>query len=590
MAATRRSCLRGAFGATYGPQRTKPAFCDQIRQSAWRLLFTVALAMTALFADAATLTSILPSPAVGLVQVKPGYAAPQGNYQAFDVTGNLAYSGGAALPAVANSFIAGHGAIHHPTYTNDGNYGNGASWIGTGEQSWVKIDLGGLHLIDRVQFGRDRLPGGFNDRDPGQFTIAFAASENAYADGDDSSDASEYTNVFDSAPLGFSGSIIADETILATLTEPAWARYVKLVVGGAGVAIDEIEIRAAYDFAIPTPLSVELQYAGPDDPAFFVGERAGNGGVPAPPTSITLESLDLIEGSEFTLDPHETLVLTTGPLYIGPGSVFTGNGVIQGGVINAGLLRIPIVRIATVNQAAGGVVAFELPAPPPGMPVIIGGGGGVSLAEGTMLAFSPPEVDEPTPEVVIDQQMVASEGVLRFDASLEITGSFEQRETGALRMFIAGDDQPGVNYSQLKVGEGVELGGALELVFEPALFDEFDYLPQVGDTFDLITSPAGITIAGGGLTLRNFIPASAQSLIFGATLTSFNSGIAADPDQLLEIEETLFRVDLVEQGTVLRATLIAPLVLVPEPAAAVLLLIVAAVLRPRARHSLREVQ
>lgn len=581
MASIRRSCLCVAF-ATVDQHRRDQSVCGGRRFIlALGLLLTCAIALMAPIAPAATLTSISPSPAVGPIDFKPGYGSPQGKYQAFDVTGNLAYAGGVALPAVANGVIPGFGAIHHPTYANDGNYGNGASWIGTGEQSWVKIDLGGLHLIDRILFGRDRLPGGYNDRDPGQFTISFAVSENAYADGDDSSDASEYAEVFNSGPLGFSGSITGTETVQATLTEPTWARYVKLVVGGAGAAIDEIEIRAAYDFAIPTPLSVELEYAEPDDPAFFVGARAGNGGVPAPPATITLESLDLIEGSEFTLDPHETLVLTTGPLYIGPGSVFTGNGVIQGGVINAGLLRIPIVRIATLNQAAGGVVVFELPAQPPDLPVVIGGGGGgVSLAEGTMLAFSPAEVDEPTPEVIIDQETVASEGVVRFDASLEITGSFEQRETGALRVFVAGDDQPGVNYSQLKVGEEVALDGALELVFEPALFGEFGYLPQVGDTFDLITSPVGITIAVGGLRLRNFIPASDQNLITGATLTSFSSGIASDPDQLLEIEETLFRVDLVEQGTVLRATLIAPLVIVPEPAGDILLIIVAATLRP----------
>src|SRR6185369_10950720 len=95
---------------------------------------------------------------------------------------------------------------------------------------------------------------------------------------------------------------------------------------------------------------VDFADAGPDNPAFIVVDRPGNGGVPAPPVTITLVSFDILEGSSFTLDPHETLVLTGGPLYIGPGAVFTGNGIVQGSIINAGLLRIPIVRIQTVSQ------------------------------------------------------------------------------------------------------------------------------------------------------------------------------------------------------------------------------------------------
>ena len=45
--------------------------------------------------------------------------------------------------------------------------------------------------------------------------------------------------------------------------------------------------------------------------------------------------------------------------------------------------------------------------------------------------------------------------------------------TGALRLFIGGDDMPGVNYSQLTVGEHVTLAGAIELVLQPELFGEF---------------------------------------------------------------------------------------------------------------------
>ena len=57
--------------------------------------------------------------------------------------------------------------------------------------SWFKIDLGRTVLIDSITFGRGRIAGAFDDRDPGQFTIEVASSDNVYSNGDDTNDGAE---------------------------------------------------------------------------------------------------------------------------------------------------------------------------------------------------------------------------------------------------------------------------------------------------------------------------------------------------------------------------------------------------------------
>ena len=44
------------------------------------------------------------------------------------------------------------------------------------------------------------------------------------------------------------------------------------------------------------------------------------------------------------------------------------------------------------------------------------------------------------------------------------------------------------------------------------------------------------------------------------TVSTFESDFAEDPDNLLQIEETLFSLELVENNTILRATLIEPII------------------------------
>src|SRR5262249_22607621 len=94
---------------------------------------------------------------------------------------------------------------------------------------------------------------------------------------------------------------------------------------------------------------------------------------------------------------------------------------------------------------------------------------------------------------------------------------------------------------------------------------------KVGDTFDLIVAPQGITIADSGLSLLNFVTSDGVSLLQGLTLASFDSGIGSDPDRLLQIDKLVFRLDLVDNNTILRATLVEPVPLrVPEPATVLL--------------------
>lgn len=173
--------------------------------------------------------------------IKPGFGSPQGIARPYDTSTNLAFMvNGFAQAAVAKDTIAGYSSIHQAQFANDGSYGNGSSWISASANSWIKIDLGRVVEIGSLRFGRDRT-GNYNDRDPGQFTIAVAITDNAYANANESNDQVEYTQVFGSAAFGFSGVVNGAETWQASFT-PLAARYVKLTVSNAGACIDEIEV------------------------------------------------------------------------------------------------------------------------------------------------------------------------------------------------------------------------------------------------------------------------------------------------------------------------------------------------------------
>jgi hypothetical protein len=172
---------------------------------------------------------------------KPGYLPPLCLAKEFDNSRDLTYQGnGSARPAVAKDTIPGYGEIHRAANVNDGMYGPGASWISNSADSWIKIDLGKATSINTVAFGRDRL-GKYNDRDPGQFVIAVALSDDIYADGNSRNDKLEYTQVYDSEQAGFDGIVSGAETVQAQFGSLV-ARFIKITFENAGTAIDEVEV------------------------------------------------------------------------------------------------------------------------------------------------------------------------------------------------------------------------------------------------------------------------------------------------------------------------------------------------------------
>lgn len=223
----------------------------------WNALGSVCAATLGLSinAHAAVITSgNFASALVGTASCQAGFPTPQCSYQGFDTTGDLAYAGGPANVSIASSTIAGYSTIHHEAFINDGQYGNGRSWIAGTLNSWLKIDLGGTQSIATISFGRDRL-GNYNDRDPGQFKIEFALIDAVFASGNAADDAMEYGGLIDSSSLGFGGTINSAETVFVDLSaQPVSARYIKLTFANNGTAIDEIEVFAA----VPEPTSLAL--------------------------------------------------------------------------------------------------------------------------------------------------------------------------------------------------------------------------------------------------------------------------------------------------------------------------------------------
>jgi hypothetical protein len=172
---------------------------------------------------------------------KPGYEPPLCLAKEFDKSKDLTYQGnGAARPAVAKDTLPGYDGVHKAAYVNDGLYGPGASWISNSPYSWIKIDLGKSTTINTVAFGRDRL-GNFNDRDPGQFVIAVALSDDVYADGNSNNDYIEYTQVYNSKLAGFDGVVSGSETVNASF-RPVKARFIKITFANPGAAVDEVEV------------------------------------------------------------------------------------------------------------------------------------------------------------------------------------------------------------------------------------------------------------------------------------------------------------------------------------------------------------
>jgi len=164
---------------------------------------------------------------------------PNDDARPYVTIGNLAYQGGSALPAIVKDSFGSFPLIHDPEYLNDGLYGNGASWVPGGSNSWLKIDLGEEILIDSLSFGRDRLDN-FDDRDPGQFTIQVATSD-VYENANSDNDSTDYNTIVDSSLLMFDGFIDGDETLQVNFS-PVIARYLKMNFVDSFILIDEIQV------------------------------------------------------------------------------------------------------------------------------------------------------------------------------------------------------------------------------------------------------------------------------------------------------------------------------------------------------------
>lgn len=284
-----------------------------------------------------------------------------------------------------------------------------------------------------------------------------------------------------------------------------------------------------------------LNNSGPTDDAIVNQDREPSQS--ETPATVDVGSLTLTPGIAFELGPNETLQLNSGPLTIQNGASFTANGIISGSVINAGLLRIPILNLPTLSNT--GVIVVEVETPTTiSEPIDLQGG---------YISFSGGE------DVTIDAPMQRNEGIISTDASLEITGDYEQTEDGALRLFVSGD-APGLSYSQLESGGDVSLDGELQIVFEP---DALGYLPEPGDTFDFVTVNGGGAITlDPGLSVLSLVE-STQTGAFdedSIPYAPFDSGLGAviDPDDLQLLGQSMFTIALAESDTVLRATYVGP--------------------------------
>jgi hypothetical protein len=224
-------------------------------------LAAIGLLFSSAAANATTITvSGFASPTIGPLVTNPGpNFLTQGYYQPFDTTNNLAYVGNSGSVAVASSVYRSYDPFHDETHINDGYYGNGSSWIGDSDFSWIKIDLGYVATVDQIAFGRNRVGPCCNDRLPGSFMIEAALSESVFANADASDDASEYFSVISSTAISYPGgdSVVIDFT--AGTTQNVTARYLRLTFASYRTAIDEIEV---FGTVIPEPSTLLLLALG----------------------------------------------------------------------------------------------------------------------------------------------------------------------------------------------------------------------------------------------------------------------------------------------------------------------------------------
>jgi len=125
--------------------------------------------------------------------------------EVFDTQGrNVALAAAGGVPAASGSLVTA--GVHELAHVNDGQYGNGRSWMAaTRKDGWVTIEFAEPATIDRIVWGRDRT-GKFTDRVPVAYRIEVSAAAGA-------DDAAGWTLVADATDrVAFGGKPAAGET------------------------------------------------------------------------------------------------------------------------------------------------------------------------------------------------------------------------------------------------------------------------------------------------------------------------------------------------------------------------------------------
>lgn len=153
-------------------------------------------------------------------------------------------TGGQAVPnnlaragvAFAKDVLPGY-AEHSIAHLNDGQYGNSFSWIANSAESFAGISLGATPVtISRLAFGRDNT-GAFLDRCADLYTIQYTTEPNPTA-------ATTAWTTLGRVELRAGTALPAPASRHLYSFPPVHATGFRIVVLGAGTAIDEIELYA----------------------------------------------------------------------------------------------------------------------------------------------------------------------------------------------------------------------------------------------------------------------------------------------------------------------------------------------------------
>ena len=147
-----------------------------------------------------------------------------------------------------------------PTHTienvNNGSYGNGSSWIGNSENSFVGINLGANPVtLASIAFGRDNT-GGFSDRSVGTYTLQYTTTANP----DETTADEQWMTI---GEIVYSAGNPTNPQLRHRFNFPeVMATGIRLFTPGAGIgngtAVDEIELYADPLIVIP-PLPEALE-------------------------------------------------------------------------------------------------------------------------------------------------------------------------------------------------------------------------------------------------------------------------------------------------------------------------------------------